>query len=152
AAKLDTAIAANMVVRSTPLCSTANESAKTLTIVLIMAKVDEQVTRISGARLSRNKATTGISGFCSSSLTSSKASGSSRLRRIQIAKMVRMTLIRKGTRQPQLKSLSSGSIATGMNTSVANTMPSMMPDAVKLAKKDRRYSGACSTDSEAAPG
>src|SRR5690625_3442981 len=137
-----------MVVRSTPLNSTANDKANTLTMVLIIAKVDENVTRSNAGKCSRNRRTRGTSGtdglFASASFNYAKTTVSAKLRRIQTAKTVMKILIRNGMRQPQLNSSSSGSMATGMNTRVASTMPNMIPDAVKLAKNDRRYSGACS--------
>ncbi|MDQ0948252.1 hypothetical protein QFZ24_002175 [Streptomyces phaeochromogenes] len=57
-------------------------------------------------------------------------------------------LIQNGTRQPQESSWSSGSAATGMNTSVARSWPPWVPLSVKLVKKPRLFAGACSSDME----
>ena len=107
-------------------------------MVLIMAKVEENITRITADQWYLNSSTSGTFTISLASLASSKTSGSCRWRRIQKAMPVRAMLIQKGTRQPQVSSCSSGSEATGMKTRVASTMPNMIPLMVKLAKKERR--------------
>ncbi len=63
-----------------------------------------------------------------------------------------MALSQNGTRQPHDWSCSSGSTAaSGRNTAGASTWPPWVPLRVKLVKKPRRSSGACSNDIELAP-
>ena len=105
-------------------------------------------TRSTLAQWSRNRTAIGT---LATAASSRKAGGSSSRRRIIRPTTTTTALSQNGTRQPQLSSCSSGIAPIGRNTAVAMIRPACVPLSVKLVKKPRRCSGACSRLSEFAP-
>ncbi len=125
--------------------------ANTANIVFTVAMNAAKNTRTTPRQCSRKSRASGVCGSSAPLPALNSGVSSSRLR-ITRPTTTTAALIQNGIRQPQELSWSSESTAaSGRKTAGARICPPWVPLSVKLVKKPRRSSGACSKDIELAP-